>query len=89
VRYALDGVMVHHVSGGHSMLGFKSYDQGRQKWASETLDLIWFDEEPDMEIYTEGKTRTNSADGMVYITATPLLGMSDVIYAFVNEAGMG
>jgi phage terminase large subunit-like protein len=89
VPNALDGVMVQHVSGGISMLGFKSYDQGRQKWASETLDLIHFDEEPPQEIYTEGLTRTNATDGMVYITATPLLGMSDVIYAFVNEAGMG
>lgn len=89
VRYALDGAMIHHVSGGNSILGFKSYDQGRTKWASETLDLVWFDEEPDLEIYIEGLTRTNAVDGIVYITATPLKGMSDVVYSFVNEAGMG
>lgn len=89
VSYALDGVMVEHSSGGHSMIGFKSYDQGRARWASETLDLVWFDEEPDMEIYTEGLTRTNATDGIAYLTCTPLKGMSDVIYAFINEAGMG
>jgi phage terminase large subunit-like protein len=89
VSYALDGVMVEHASGGNSMIGFKSYDQGRARWASETLDLVWFDEEPDMEIYTEGLTRTNATDGIVYLTCTPLKGMSDVIYAFINEAGMG
>jgi phage terminase large subunit-like protein len=89
VPSALDGVMIEHVSGGHSMLGFKSYDQGRPKWQGETLDFVWFDEEPPQEIYTEGLTRTNATDGIAMITATPLKGMSDVVYAFINEAGMG
>jgi phage terminase large subunit-like protein len=89
VPSALDGVMVEHVSGGHSMLGFKSYDQGRAKWQGETLDFVWFDEEPPQDIYIEGMTRTNATEGIVMITATPLKGMSDVVYAFVQEAGMG
>jgi phage terminase large subunit-like protein len=89
VASALDGVMVEHVSGGHSMLGFKSFDQGRAKWQGETLDLVWFDEEPPQEVYIEGLTRTNAVDGIVYLTCTPLLGLSDVIYAFIQEAGMG
>ncbi|PZR86427.1 MAG: DNA packaging protein, partial [Hyphomicrobiales bacterium] len=54
VPNALDSVTVKHVSGGKSTLGFKSYDAGRTKWVGETLDLVWFDEEPDLEIYTEG-----------------------------------
>jgi phage terminase large subunit-like protein len=89
VASALDGVMVRHESGGHSMLGFKSYDQGRAKWQGETLDLIHMDEEPPQDIYIEALTRTNATDGIVFITATPLKGMSDVIYSFINEAGMG
>jgi phage terminase large subunit-like protein len=89
VPSALDGVMVEHVSGGHSMLGFKSYDQGRAKWQGETLDFINLDEEPPQDVYIEALTRTNATDGIVYLTCTPLLGMSDVIYAFVQEAGMG
>jgi phage terminase large subunit-like protein len=89
VPSALDGVMVQHVSGGNSMLGFKSYDQGRAKWQGETLDIVWMDEEPPQDVYVEAMTRTNATDGVVFLTCTPLLGMSDVIYAFVNEAGMG
>jgi phage terminase large subunit-like protein len=89
VASALDGVMVRHESGGHSMLGFKSYDQGRAKWQGETLDIIWFDEEAPLDIYIEGLTRTNATDGMVYLTCTPIRGMSDVIYSFIQEAGMG
>lgn len=82
---ALDSVVVKHVSGGSSTLGFKSYDQGRQKWQSETLDGVWFDEEPPMDIYMEGLTRTNATAGIAMITFTPLLGMSDVVSMFLDE----
>ena len=40
-RMRLDGLLVKHVSGGWSSLGFKSYDQGRAKWQGETLDFVW------------------------------------------------
>jgi phage terminase large subunit-like protein len=82
---ALDNITVKHVSGGTSTLGFKSYDQGRQKWQGETLDFVWFDEEPPLDIYMEGLTRTNATGGMVMITFTPLLGMSDVVSMFLGE----
>jgi phage terminase large subunit-like protein len=85
VADALDSVTVKHVSGGVSTLGFKSYDQGRQKWQSETLDGVWFDEEPPMDIYMEGLTRTNATAGISMITFTPLLGMSDVVSMFLDE----
>lgn len=86
---ALDGCVVKHASGGNSMMGFKTYDQGRSRWQGETLDLVWFDEEPPQDIYVEGMTRTNATEGIVFITATPIMGMSEVIYSFVNEAGLG
>ena len=76
----VDTVLVHHISGETSELTFKSYDQGRQRWQAATLDLVWLDEEPDEEIYTEALSRTNATEGMVYITFTPLLGMSSVVY---------
>ena len=83
---AVDGVLVKHVAGGFSSLGFKSYDQGRQKWQGDTLDVVWFDEEPPVDIYMEGLTRTNATEGMVYLTFTPLLGMSEVVRSFLHEA---
>lgn len=82
---ALDNCTVRHLSGGVSTCGFKSYDQGRQKWQSETLDFVWFDEEPPMDIYMEGLTRTNATAGITFITFTPLLGMSDVVAMFLGE----
>lgn len=88
VADAIDSVLVRHVSGDNSTLGFKSYDQGREKWQGETLDVVWFDEEPPMDIYMEGLTRTNATGGMVYLTFTPLLGMSDVVHMFIQECGL-
>lgn len=81
----LDSVQVKHVSGGVSRLYFKRYEQGREKWQGETLDVVWFDEEPPQDIYTEGLTRTNATGGMAYMTFTPLLGMSDVVRRFIVE----
>jgi phage terminase large subunit-like protein len=87
---ALDTLVVRHggggdVQAGDSLLGFKSYDQGREKWQGPTLDVVWFDEEPPQDIYTEGLTRTNVAMGPVFLTFTPLLGMSEVVRRFLIE----
>lgn len=81
---ALDSVVVKHVSGGESVVAFKSYEKGREKWQGETLHGVWFDEEPPTDIYTEGMTRTNATGGIVMITFTPLLGMSEVVRMFLN-----
>lgn len=84
-RGAADAVAtarIRHTSGGVSLLVFKSYDQGRERWQGETLDGAWMDEEPPAEIYDEGLTRTNATGGMVWLTCTPLQGMTDVIGRF-------
>jgi phage terminase large subunit-like protein len=86
---ALDSVIVQHITGGQSVLGFKSYDQGRTKWQSETLNGVWFDEEPPLDVYVEGLTRTNVSGQFTYMTFTPLLGMSDVVHSFIKECGLG
>lgn len=85
VAGAIDRVRIKHASGGWSWLQFKSYDQGRAKWAGETLEVVWFDEEPPEEVYNEGLARTNATKGLVYLTATPLLGMSNVVRRFYPE----
>ncbi len=79
-----DMVRVTHVSGGESSIGFKSYERGREKWQGETLHFVWFDEEPPLDIYTEGLTRTNVTGGGTIITFTPLLGMSDTVLRFIG-----
>lgn len=86
---AVDTIQVKHISGGTSRLTFKSYESGREKWQAATLDFVWFDEEPDQGIYTEGLTRTNATGGRVWMTFTPLLGMSDVVMNFLGKDATG
>lgn len=85
VASLMDTVCVKHVSGEDSLIGFKSYEKGREKWQGETLDWEWFDEEPPLDIYLEGLTRTNATGGITFITFTPLLGMSDVVMRFIGK----
>lgn len=84
VADAVATVLVKHVSGGNSTLQLKSYDQGRSKWQANTVDGVWFDEEPPLDVYSEGVTRTNATFGPVIVTFTPLKGMSDVVLRFLE-----
>jgi phage terminase large subunit-like protein len=84
LRDLVDTLRVRHASGGESILSFKSYEKGRERWQGETLDLVWFDEEPPFDIYSEGLTRTNATGGIVYLTCTPLLGMTEVVERFLR-----
>ena len=88
VANAIDAVTVAHITGGASTLLFKAYEQGRAKWQGDTLSGVWFDEEPPMDIYIEGLTRTNATGGFAMMTFTPLKGMSEVVRLFLeDEAG--
>src|SRR5262245_41038897 len=81
----LDSVRVRHIGGGISIVGIKSYLRGRESFQGETLDYVWLDEEPPADIYTEALTRTNATGGMVFLTFTPLTGVSTVVKRFLLE----
>lgn len=84
VADAVDSFQVRHVSGGYSTCWFKSYDRGREKWQGATLHLIWYDEEPPEDIYSEGQTRLNRFRGPSMMTFTPLKGMTPVVRGFFD-----
>jgi phage terminase large subunit-like protein len=88
IKDAMDAVVVNHAQGGQSVVQFKSFDQGRAKWQANTVDGVWMDEEPPFDVYEEAVTRTNATEGMVFITFTPLLGMSQVVMRFFNNPGI-
>ena len=73
------------VQQGESIVYFKAYEKGREKWQGPTIDGLWCDEEPPEDIYTEGLTRTNNGQRRQFaiITFTPLLGMSNVVRKFL------
>lgn len=77
------------VQAGESVVAFKAYEKGREKWQGPTVDGVWFDEEPPDEIYSEGLTRTNNGQRgqFTQMTFTPLLGMSTVVSRFVMPTG--
>lgn len=81
----IDSAKIRHKSGGVSTIALKSYEQGRGKWQADTVDGVWFDEEPPLDIYTEGLTRTNVVMGLIILTMTPLLGMTDTVMRFMGE----
>lgn len=86
VPNGIDSVTVCHRTGGVSTLLFKAYEQGRAKWQGDTLHGVWFDEEPPLDIYTEGLTRTNATAGIAMLTFTPLKGLSDVVQIYLSES---
>ncbi len=85
VADALDQVIIKHVTGGQSILGFKTYEKGREKWQGAALHLIWYDEEPPVDIYNEGLARLSDNRGIALATMTPLLGMSEVVRGFIHQ----
>ncbi len=82
----IDTIIIKNVFGGVSKIGFKSVDQGREKFQGTSLDFVWFDEEPPYDIYTECKMRVIDKDGEIFGTMTPLKGLTWVYYSiYLNE----
>lgn len=80
---AVDTIYVKHASGGVSEISLKSYDQKRISFQGTEIDVIWLDEEPPLDIYTECLVRTMTNKGMLMLTFTPLQGMSETVMAFL------
>lgn len=84
VPNALEGALVQHVSGGFSSINLKTYEQGRESFEGTGKHVIWDDEEPPLDVYTEQLLRTTTTKGIVLVTFTPLQGMSDVVKSFLE-----
>ena len=72
----IDQIKIKNVFGGISTIGFKSCDQGREKFQGSSLDFVWFDEEPPRDIYEECLMRVMDRRGDIFGTMTPLKGMT-------------
>ena len=81
----IDFIRVKNILGGVSTIGFKSCDQGREKFQGASLDFVWFDEEPPKDIYIECRMRVVDRKGEVFGTMTPLKGFTFVYHdIFLN-----
>ena len=72
----IDYIIVKNAFGGLSRIGFKSCDQGREKFQGVSLDFVWFDEEPPKDIYDECRMRVFDRCGDIFGTMTPLKGLT-------------
>jgi len=82
----IDFIVIKNVFGGLSKIGFKSCDQGREKFQGASLDFVWFDEEPPYDIYLECKLRVLDKCGEIFGTMTPLKGLTWVYNTiYLNE----
>lgn len=82
---AISDVWVPHVSGGMSHLTFKSYEQEVKSFMGTAMHVIWLDEEPPKDIYTECVMRLVTTKGILYATFTPLFGFTDVVMSFMKD----
>lgn len=83
VPEAVDTIYVRHKTGGVSRIGLKSYKEGRESFEGTAQDIIWLDEEPPKDVYSECVTRTMTTHGLILCTFTPLKGISAVVLMFL------
>ena len=84
----IDFIRIKNVFGGSSVIGFKSCEQGREKFQGASLDFVWFDEEPPKDVYEECRLRVFDRRGDIFGTMTPLKGLT-FIYEdiYMNRRG--
>lgn len=80
---AVDTIYVRHASGGISQVVLKSFDQKRESFQGTEKDVVWLDEESPLDIYTECLLRTMTNSGLLMLTFTPLLGLSETVMQFL------
>ncbi len=82
----IETATVKHVSGGSSVITFKTYDAGVSSFVGVALDICWLDELPENPaIYLECQVRLMTRKGLCLVTATPDRGMSPTILAFFPD----
>lgn len=85
---AYEQIAVRHVKGWTNYLWLRSYEQGRKVFQGFEQDLIWLDEEVPKDVYDEALIRTMTTQGLVMMTYTPIMGMTELTMAFMKSAGM-
>lgn len=82
---AVDTVQVKNKYGGASELQFKSYAQGRRKFQGASRHGVHLDEEAPLDIYRECQQRVLDVSGLLYMTMTPLQGMTETCMMFYGD----
>ena len=83
---AIDMMQVKHVSGGWSTIGFKNYEQPIEAFYGTAMHWVWADEIVPINIYNECLVRTMTTKGIIYVTFTPLTGLTPLVVKFCEDA---
>ncbi len=80
----LDSVQVRRQDGSICTIYFRSYEQGRENLQSLTADLVYCDEEPPQDVYSEMMARLAATGGHFMMAFTPLKGMTPIVQEYWN-----
>ncbi len=87
---AIGEALVKHITGKWSKISIMSYDQKPKAFMGTRFDVGWLDEEPPQEIWSQFIRGTLSRkNAILYITATPEEGMTQVVIQFTNDLKRG
>lgn len=88
IKYLREDIWKKVILNDGSVITFKSYEQGREKWQSAEKDIIWFDEEPPSDIWSEAMMRQAAGRKLhVILTMTAVKGMTWVYEDLYMDTG--
>jgi len=82
---AISSVLVKHVSGKNSKIMFNTYEAGKKAWMGDNANLVWLDEEPPEEIYTQALRAIVDLDGDLMMTFTPENGVTNIVKQYMQD----
>jgi len=85
VMNAYESCLVKHRTGGWSKVSFRAYEQGAKKHMGLKFEVLWPDEEPPAEIWSQYLRAVFSTNGILMLTFTPEDGVTEVVHGFVND----
>lgn len=90
VQNAFDIVRIRHKSGYESRIFLRAYEQGWKKFQGIAFDVIWADEEPDAQVWSQLLRATIAKKwGIILCSMTPEQGMTEVVSGFWNDLKYG
>jgi phage terminase large subunit-like protein len=82
---AITSLIVRHVTGQNSKITFQSYESGKEAWMGDNAHMVWLDEEPPEEIYTQALRALVDLGGKLMMTFTPENGVTEIVRKYTQE----
>jgi phage terminase large subunit-like protein len=89
-KRSISGCQIRHLSGRISTITIATYEQDRAVLQGGKADVIWLDEQPKDDTIVSELIRAlaqtpSEQEGRLYLSATPLVGWTDMIKRFWNN----